>query len=194
MREGRRPPTAKAWVARQRRNAERHLDRLAEAGTVRAQGRKVLGFIPVIRWTITDPARAAQARARLEAIAASTGGVDSAQAALAGLSTAIGVTSYVFPGIKGGAARQRLKEAGKRDPAAAAAARAAAGAASDAATDAAISGATDAAIRAATDAAVAASVDAATQAAISAATSAAASASASASAAHHGGGAAGGHH
>jgi hypothetical protein len=184
MQDGRRPPTAKAWVARQRRNAERHLDRLADAGTIRAHGRKLLGFIPVTRWTITDAARAAQARARLEAIAATTGSVDSAQAALAGLATAIGVTPYVFPGMGGAAARRRLKEAGKRDPAAVAAA----GAVSDAATDAAVRGATDAAVRAATDAAIAASVDAATQAAISAATDAATSA------AHHGGGAPGGHH
>src|SRR6516225_7264559 len=52
MQEGRRPPTAKAWVARQRRNAERHLDRLADAGTIRAHRRKLLGFLPVTRWTI----------------------------------------------------------------------------------------------------------------------------------------------
>jgi hypothetical protein len=176
MQEGRRPPTAKAWVARQRRNAERHLDRLAEAGTIRAHRRKLLGFLPVTRWTITDAARAAQARARLEAIAATTGGVDSAQAALAGLATAIGVTHYVFPGMAGAAARKRLKEAGKRDPGAAAAAGASAATA------------TDAAVRAATDAAIAASVSAATEAAIAAATDAATSA------AHHAGGAAGGHH
>jgi hypothetical protein len=187
IQDSRRPPTAKAWVARQRRNAERHLDRLADAGTVRAHGRKLLGFIPVTTWTITDTARAAQARARLEAIAATTGSVDSAQAALAGLATAIGVTQYVFPGFGGAAARKRLKDAGKRDPAAVAAAGAASDAVS-AASDAAVRGATDAAISAATDAAIAASVDAATQAAISAATDAATSA------AHHGGGAAGGHH
>ena len=191
MTPGRRgEPTAKAWVARNRPGlTERYLARAEAAGTIRAQRGKALGFIPMTRWTVVDTARATQARARLQAVAASAGNADPAQAALAGLATAIGVTQFVFPGLAGAAARKRLRQAAKRQPAAADAARAAAGAAdtSDAArraaADAATRAATDAAVRAATDAAVSAAVDAATQAAVSAATDAA----------HHGG-AAGGHH
>jgi hypothetical protein len=192
MTGGRREPTAKAWVARHRRgHVERYLARAEAAGTIRAQRRKALGFIPMTRWTVLDTARAAQARARLQAVAASTGNVDAEQAALAGLATAIDATRVVFPGLAGSAARKRLRQAAKREPAAADAARAAAGAADAsaaqrAATDAATRAAMDAAVRAATDAAVSAAVDAATQAAVSAATDAG----------HHGGhgGAVGGHH
>ena len=195
MTGGWRQPTAKAWVARQRPGlVERYLARLEAAGTISAERRKMLGFIPATRWTITDTERAAQARARLEAVASSTGSVDSAQAALAGLASAIGVTHYVFPGLAGAGARRRLKQAARRDPAAGTVTRAVGGAAdaSDAArraaTDAATRAAADAAVRAATDAAVAASIDAATQAAVSAATDAAHQAGG------HAGGAGGGHH
>lgn len=192
-----RGPTAKAWVARHRPElVKRYLARAEMAGIIRAERRKALGFIPVTRWIVVDTARAAQARARLEAVAASTGPVDSAQAALAGLATAIGVAGLVFPGMvgtAGAAARKRLRQAAKGDAASEATARAArddtASAVNDAtraATDAAVSAATNAAISAATDAAVQASIDAATQAAVSAAHSASHSAS-------HGG-AAGGHH
>jgi tellurite resistance protein TerC len=189
MAAGRRgEPTAKAWVARQRpRLVQRYLARLEEAGTIRADRRTVLGFIPVTRWTIVDTARAAQARARLQAVASSPGSADSEQAALAGLASAIGVTRYV-PGIDG-AARKRLKEAARRDRPAGTVTSAVAGATSGsdaataAATDAATRAATDAAVRAATDAAIAAAIDAATAAAVSAAHDAG----------HHGG-AAGGHH
>jgi hypothetical protein len=196
MTSGWREPTAKAWVKRVRPGlVERYLARADAAGTISKQRRKALGFIPVTRWVVTDAARAAQARARLEA-AASGGPLDSAQAALAGLASAIGVTHYVFPGRPGAAARKRLREAARREPAAARATAAVDGAiaaqhaAAGAATDAATRAATDAAVRAATDAAVSAAVDAATQAAVSAAVDAAHSA------AHDAGGhgAAGGHH
>jgi hypothetical protein len=195
MAGGRREPTAKAWVARDRRGlVQRYLTRAEATGIIRAHRRKALGFIPVTRWTVLDGARAAQARVRLEAAAASTGAVAPAQAALAGLASAIDVTHYVFPGRTGAAARKRLRAAAKREPTAAGATTAVIGAAqaqraaTDAATDAATGAAIDAAVRAATDAAVSAAVDAATQAAVSAATDAA----------HHAGGghggAAGGHH
>jgi hypothetical protein len=189
---GRRGPSAKAWVAHLRRGlVEGYLARAAAAGTIRAERGTRLGFIPVTRWLVTDAARTAEARARLEAVAAGTGPVGPEQAALAGLATAVGVTVVVFPGRAGAAARKRLREAAKREPAAAAAtsaaAQAAAGSATAAATDAATRAAMDAAVRAATDAAVSAAVNAATDAAVSAATEAAHSA------AHHGG-AAGGHH
>jgi Golgi phosphoprotein 3 (GPP34) len=197
MSSGWREPTAKAWVKRSRPGlVERYLTRAEAAGIISAHRRKALGFIPVIRWMVIDPGRAAQARARLEAVAASSGPLGPAQAALAGLASAIDVTHYVFPGRAGAPARKRLREAARREPTAAdaSAAVSAAGAqhatidaANVAATDAATTAAMDAAVRAATDAAVSAAVDAATHAAVSAATEAA----------HDAGGhsgAAGGHH
>src|SRR5258708_17018802 len=113
-------PTARAWVARDRRGlVNRYLARAAAAGMICADRRKVLGLVPVTRWTILDTARAAQARVRLGAVAASMGTVEPAQAALAGLASAIDVTHLVFPGRAGSAARKRLQQAAKRDPAAA---------------------------------------------------------------------------
>jgi hypothetical protein len=165
-------PTAKAWVKRIRPGlVERYLARAESAGTIRAQRRKALGFIPVTRWVVIDTARAEQACARLEA-AASDGILGPDQAALAGLASAIDVTHFVFPGRAGAKARKRLREAARRGPAAAEATAAvadAAAAAQHAAVDAATRAATDAAVRAATDAAVSAAIDAATHAAVSAA-------------------------
>ena len=119
MTSGWREPTAKAWVKRVRPGlVEHYLARAEAAGTISPQRRKALGFIPVTRWVVTDAARAAQARARLEA-AARGGPLDPAQAALAGLASAIDVTRFVFPGRAGAAARKRLREAARREPAAA---------------------------------------------------------------------------
>jgi hypothetical protein len=188
MTGGRHGPSAKGWVARHRRGLVHfYLARAAAAGTVRGERGTRLGFIPVERWLVTDSARAAKARAKLEAVAAGAGPFSQEQAALAGLAVAAGVALVAFPGRAGGAARKRLREAAKRDPAATAAISAAADNATAAATDAATRAAMDAAVRAATDAAVNAAVNAATDAAISAATDASAHAA-------HGGGAAGGHH
>jgi Golgi phosphoprotein 3 (GPP34) len=156
MSSGWREPTAKAWVKRSRPGlVERYLARAEAAGTIRAHRRKALGFIPVTRWAVIDTARAAQARARLEAAAAGAGALAPAQAALAGLASAIEVTHFVFPGRAGAAARKRLREAARREPAAATATAAVDGAAAaqHAVVDAATRAATDAAVRAATDAA-----------------------------------------
>lgn len=137
--------TAKEWVAAERGDlARRYLERLSGAGTIRAERRKALGLIPVTGWTVDDPGRLAEARARLDAIAYGSGGVDPEQAALAGLASAIGLPSLVYPGFAGRTARKRVATAGS-------------------------SPAADAATRAATDAAVRASIDAATRAAVSAA-------------------------
>jgi Golgi phosphoprotein 3 GPP34 len=207
MTGGRRGPTAKAWVARHRPGlVGRYLARAEAAGTIRAHRRRALGLFPVTRWATLDTARAARARARLEAVAASTGAVSSEQAALAGLATAIDAARVVFPGRAGAAARKRLREAAKRERGAAEVTRAAASAAdasgaalhaaTDAATDAATRAAVDAATRAATDAAVSAATDAAVSAAVDAATQAAVHAATDAGHGGHGGhgGAAGGHH
>ena len=187
--------TAKEWVTRNRDElVRRYLERLATAGTIQLESRKALGFIPVNGWTVLDAERMAAARARLDAIAHGTGGVDMSQIALAGLATAIGLPPLIYPGFGGSAARRRITRAARGNRSAAEMTQAistvAAGtpdAATRAATDAASRAAADAAVRAATDASVQASIDAATQAAISAATDAA----------HHatdGGGHAGGHH
>jgi hypothetical protein len=187
MTGGRRGPSAKAWVARDRRGlVERYLARAEAAGTVRAERGQRLGFIPVTRWLIVDTARVAQARARLEAIATGNGAVSPDQAALAGLAGAIQVDREVFPGWGGAAARKRLRQAAKREPATSEVTRAVGSAvnASAAAVDAATSAAVDAAVSAATQAAVSAAVDAATHAAVAAATDAGAA----------GGGGGGGHH
>ena len=152
-----RGPSARAWVARHRPGLVRfYLGRAEAAGTIRSERGTRLGFIPVTRWLVTDTARAAAARARLEAVATGAGPVSQEQAALAGLASAAGVALVAFPGRAGGAARKRLREAAKRDPAAAAAMSAA-----DSAADAATRSAADAATRAAMDAAVRAATDAA---------------------------------
>lgn len=177
-------PIAKAWVARLRPDLVRqYLARAEAAGIIRADRRKALGFIPVTRWTVVDTARAARARARLAEVAAGTGPVDPARAALAGLASAVGLTRVLFPGRDGAAARKRLREARSDTSDTQQAAGAATQAATRATADAATGAAAQAATQAATEAAVSAAVAAATQATISAATDTA----------HHAGGQAGGH-
>lgn len=185
MTGGRRPPAAKAWVAHRRGDlTRRYLERLASGGTIHAEHRRVLGFVPKTCWKILDAGRLAAARARLDAIAYGSDGVDVEQAALAGLASAISLPSLVYPGFAGRATRKRVVAAGKSGGPATHATKAAADAARGA--DVTLDAATHAAVAAATQAAVQASVDAATHAAVAAATAA--------SAAGHGGHAGGGHH
>jgi hypothetical protein len=177
-----RPPKATAWCSRPRRGiCEAYLARLAAAGALGEQEQTRLGFIRVRRWQVTDPARAQDARARLDAIAQGTGEVDLAQAAFGGLARASGLAGRLYPGRDGRAARRRLELIADgqftADPPGPA--------------DAPGAGAHHAAhhaVHAASHAAVSAAVHSATHAAVSAAHSAH-----SASAAGHGG-AGGGHH
>jgi hypothetical protein len=119
MSAGRKQPAARAWVARWRSGlVGRYLARLEAAGTIRVERRTVLGFIPSTRWVITDRARAARARARLSAVVTGTGSVDPAGAVLAGLASVTGVAAFLYPGRAGAAARNRLRDAAQRDPAA----------------------------------------------------------------------------
>ncbi len=193
-----RPPRPKKWVSAPRRDiCDSYLARLASAGVIRADRS---GFLPVTRWRITDEARAAAARARLDAIAGGTGPVDTEQAAFGGLASASGLGAHLYPGWGNRQLRKRLDQiakgqlAGTAGPASAdAAARTAAEAtaAADAASRA--SAATrDAAVRAAqqaaTDAAVRAATQAATDAAVAAAVQAAQSAAAQSAPADGGGG------
>ena len=106
----RRPPRASAWCSRPRRGiCDAYLARLAAAGVIRAEQQTRLGFIRVIRWQITDTARVADARARLDAIAQGTGPVDLGQAAFGGLAHAIGLAGRLYPGRDGRGRRKRLE-------------------------------------------------------------------------------------
>jgi hypothetical protein len=183
----RRPPRPKTWVGHPGSGIlAAYLARLAAAGAIRQERSTLAGFIPVVRWRITDTARAADARARLDAIARAAGPVDTAQAAFAGLASASGLGPVLYPGWANRQLRQRLERIAKGEliPAV-----------TDAAARGATQSATDAATQAATDAATAAATQAATHAAVSAAVHAAHHA-ASDSGAHggHGGGGGGGHH
>lgn len=201
----RRPPRPKTWVGHPESHiVDTYLARLAATGAIRPDRRTLLGFIPALRWRIADTARAADARARLDAIAHATGPVDTAQAAFAGLASASGLGPVLYPGMGHRHLRKRLERIAKGEltrPATQAGqgAQAATGASVDAAARAAARAATDAATEAATSAATDAATQAATQAATHAAVSAAVHAAhhaASDAGAHGGGhgGGGGGHH
>lgn len=162
-----------------------YLERLAAAGVLHAERSNRLGIFPVTRWRVADPGRQAEAKARLDAIALSTGPVSTAQAALAGLAHATGLGTVLYPGRPNREIRSRLERIAKGGEVTAAVADAGAG---DAASQAVA--ATNQAVRAAADAATQAAIDAATSAAVHAATQAAHSAAHSAG---HGGGGGHGH-
>jgi Golgi phosphoprotein 3 (GPP34) len=178
--EARRPPKATAWVGKPRRGIrDAYLARLARAGVIRIEPAKFLGvpIKPLLR--LTDSGRAAGARARLDAIALSSGPVDTTQAAYGGLAHATGLAGLLYRGRDGRPACQRLAEVAKGQQTATTAADA---------VDAAHRATTDGANRATTQAAVDAANAAAVHAAVHAANHAASHA-----AAHAGGGASGGH-
>jgi len=195
----RRPARATQWVGRPRRGLlETYLNRLVTAGAVRRESR----FIGK-RYFISNPARVADARARLDAIAQSAGMVDTGQAAFGGLAHAVGLGDLLYRGRGARPMRKRLEEVAKGQWTAAAVSQAAANAArnataaTDAASQAAIHAAAHAASQAATHAATQAATHAATQAATHAATQAATHAAIhaahhQAATQHHGG--MGGHH
>lgn len=201
----RRPPRPKTWVGHPGAQiVDTYLARLAATGAIRPERGTVLAFVPVVRWRISDTARAADARARLDSIAGGTGPVDTAQAAFAGLASASGLGPVLYPGWANRQLRRRLERIAKGElsqgagaaPTAQAtrATDAAARAAAQSATDAAVQSVTDAATQAATDAATAAATQAATHAAVSAAVHAAHHAASDGAHGGHGGGGGGGHH
>jgi hypothetical protein len=186
-----------------------YLARLAQAGVIQIEPTRFLGMPTGSRLHLIDGARVADARARLDAIALSSGPVDVTQAAYGGLAYATGLASLLYRGRDGRQAGKRLAEVAKggqsdaalgdviepgaqqtvTDSAGEAVGEAAAQAAVNAVSDAAVRGATDA-VHAANDAAVQAANAAAVHAAVHAANHAASHA-----AAHAGGhaGSAGGH-
>ena len=72
-----------------------------------------LGIFPVTRWRISDTARLAGARARLDAIALSADPADSADAAYAGLAHAIGLGALLYRGWENRPTRKRLERIAK---------------------------------------------------------------------------------
>ena len=62
------------------------------------------------RWQVSDTAREAQVRARLDAIAGGTGQVDLADAAYGGLAHASGLPARLYGGIASRHLRRRLSE------------------------------------------------------------------------------------
>jgi pyruvate/2-oxoglutarate dehydrogenase complex dihydrolipoamide acyltransferase (E2) component len=187
----RRPARATQWVGHPRRGIlDTYLRRLMTRGVVRPERR----FLRK-RYFIADPARAADARVRLDAIAHSSGMIDTGQAAFGGLAHAVGLGDLLYRGRGARPLRKRLAEVAKGQWTAAAVSQAGADAARSAAaaTEAAAQAATRAAMQAASQAAMQAATQAAAQAATQAATDAAIHASHHQAASHHHGGA-GGHH
>ena len=102
----RRPPRPSNWVSHARRNiTERYLERLAAAGSVQRQKGAL-----VTKWPIVDGSRPSAARAKVDAVALGAGQFDAAEAALAGLISAIGLSSQLYPGWGNRAVRRRLRE------------------------------------------------------------------------------------
>ncbi len=149
-----RPPTPKRWISKPRPEiVPDYLARLASAGRIqRAAGVKA-------RWWVSDLAAAADAKARLDAIATGTGPVDLTQAAYGGLAHAVHLDRVLYRGWDNRSVRKRMKQVaqGRWTAPAADAADPASPAATSAATQAAIAAAIDAAVQAAATAATTAS-------------------------------------
>ena len=163
IQRAKRAPRAKSWVAQLRPHlVGAYLKQLIARGVVRADRRRALGIFTTTRWTVIDSARAADARARLDEVARSSGTADAAQSALGGLVHAIGLDAVIYPRSEGEAsksARRRLKEIAQRDAVSKAIHTAAERAAVDASIDAAVSASIHSAVTASVHAAHHASHD-----------------------------------
>jgi Golgi phosphoprotein 3 (GPP34) len=122
------PPRPETWVGLPRRGIRAaYAARLASAGALRLEPSRVLGtprfHVGTPRYRVTDTSRAAAARSRLDAVTQSAGppsagppssgpqpDPDSAQAALAGLASAIGLGDVLYPGREGRAQRARMAQ------------------------------------------------------------------------------------
>jgi hypothetical protein len=164
-----RPPRPEAWVGLPRRRIRKaYLERLTSAGVLRAEPSTRFG---APRYRVTAPERLAGARSRIDAIAHSPGQqVDVGQAALAGLASAIGLGSVLYPGQAGDPQRARLAQIAATQTTQVA--RTTAESVDDIAADGAVDGTAPAATHAATLAATSAAVHAATSAAVNGAQSA----------------------
>jgi Golgi phosphoprotein 3 (GPP34) len=102
----RRPPRVRAWVGKPRRGiANSYLTRLIDAGTVRRQG----GVLRP-RWPVTDAARAATVRARLDTLVLGTDQADAGELTFAALADAIGLVALLYRGRDHRQARKRLRD------------------------------------------------------------------------------------
>ena len=120
------PPRPETWVGLPRRGIRAaYAARLTSAGTLRLEPGRVPGIwryhIGTPRYRVTDASRAAAARSRLDAATQSAGPqysgpsapssqTDPAQAALAGLASAIGLGEVIYPGREGRASRARMAQ------------------------------------------------------------------------------------
>jgi len=115
------PPRPETWVGLPRRGIRAaYAARLTSAGTLRLEPSRVPGIwryhIGPPRYRVTDASRAAAARSRLDAVTQSAGPsapssqTDPAQAALAGLASAIGLGEVIYPGREGRASRARMAQ------------------------------------------------------------------------------------
>ena len=100
-----RPPKAERWVGHPRRKIlDSSLEGLVAAGRLRREG------TVLTRWRIVDAGQAADAKARLDAIALSAGQVDLEQTALGGLAYAIGLVNVLYRGWGNRKIRRRFRE------------------------------------------------------------------------------------
>ena len=121
------PPRPETWAGLPRPGIrDAHATRLISAGVLRMGSSRLLG---TSRYQIIDPSRVAAARSRLDAVTESSRPPDDlAQAALAGLASAIGLGAVLYPGRDGRTARARMAQIARQQVTARTAARTAAGA------------------------------------------------------------------
>ena len=111
-----RPPQAKTWVGRARPGlVHRYLAQFGELGVVGTERVRVLGVLRQERWPIRDSAPVSLARARLDAVALSSGPVELSEVAFGGLVHAVGLDKVLYPGSAGHGACKRLGKIAKRD-------------------------------------------------------------------------------
>ena len=103
------PPRPETWVGLPRPGIRHaYATRLISAGVLRTESRRLLG---TSRYPVAAPARVAVARSRLDAVTDSSppsGGL--AEAALAGLASAIGLGTALYPGREGRIRRARMAQ------------------------------------------------------------------------------------
>jgi Golgi phosphoprotein 3 (GPP34) len=106
------PPKLRRWLSKPRRKImNSYLDRLIAAGAIQRTGGALRP-----RWPVTDSARAAALRGRLDAIVLGSGEVDEAEAAYAGLVDAVGLAAYLYRGRENRSVRSRLGDLTKANP------------------------------------------------------------------------------
>ena len=116
------PPPPETWVGLPRPGiGHAYATRLISAGVLRMGSSRLAG---TSRYQVADPSRVAVARSRLDAVTDSSRPAgDLAQAALAGLASAIGLGTALYPGREGRTRRARMAQIARQQVIAHAAAR-----------------------------------------------------------------------